>query len=76
MCAANSPIAEVFDGRVNSYIPAQRLDIDSSLSLHNHTEDRVDEITFEVLRHALWNVNDEHGVTIQKASGSPFANVC
>ena len=30
-------------------------------------------MTFEVVRHALWNVNEEHGATIQRLSGSPVA---
>ena len=25
------------------------------------------------MRHALWNVNEEHGATIQRLSGSPVA---
>ena len=30
-------------------------------------------MTFEVIRHNLWNVNEEHGATIQRISGSPVA---
>jgi len=67
--------AVVFDGRINSYIPGATLSIDASVRLHSDSEDNIDAITYEVLRHALWNVNDEHGVTIQKVSGSPFASV-
>ena len=33
----------------------------------------IDPVTFEVVRHALWNVNEEHGATIQRLSGSPVA---
>ena len=33
----------------------------------------IDPITYEVVRHALWNVNEEHGATIQRLSGSPVA---
>ena len=32
----------------------------------------VDPIAHEVLRHALWNVNMEHGKTIMRISGSPI----
>ena len=32
----------------------------------------VDPVTHEVLRHALWNVNTEHGNTIMRISGSPI----
>lgn len=66
--------AIVWDGVNNSYIPSQKLNIDPSVRLHTETADVIDPITYEVLRHALWNVNDEHGLTIEQVSGSPFAN--
>lgn len=34
---------------------------------------RNDPITFEVLRHRLWQINDEQGQTIIRVSGSPIA---
>ncbi|MDP2937608.1 MAG: hydantoinase B/oxoprolinase family protein [Dehalococcoidia bacterium] len=33
----------------------------------------IDPITFEVLRHRLWAINDEAGATIRRISGSPVA---
>ncbi len=33
----------------------------------------IDPITFEVLRHRLWAINDEAGSTIKRISGSPIA---
>ncbi len=33
----------------------------------------VDDVTFEVLRHRLWQINDEAGETIKQVSGSPIA---
>ncbi|HIM46596.1 MAG TPA: hydantoinase B/oxoprolinase family protein, partial [Alphaproteobacteria bacterium] len=30
-------------------------------------------VTYEVIRHNLWNINEEHGATIQRISGSPVA---
>jgi N-methylhydantoinase B len=30
-------------------------------------------VTYEVIRHNLWTVNEEHGATIQRISGSPVA---
>ena len=68
-----TPIA--WDGITNSYIPPAELRLHPSVALHRDSAPDLDPITFEVLRHALWNVNDEHGVTIQKVSGSPFASV-
>jgi N-methylhydantoinase B len=32
-----------------------------------------DPVTFEVLRHRLWAINEEHGTTLLKMSGSPVA---
>ena len=64
-----------WDGVNNSYIPGPELKLPAGLDLHRETAADLDAITYEVLRHALWNVNDEHGVTIQKVSGSPFASV-
>lgn len=33
----------------------------------------VDRVTFEILRHRLWQINDEQGTTILRVSGSPVA---
>ena len=30
-------------------------------------------VTYEVIRHNLWNINEELGMTIQRISGSPVA---
>ncbi len=35
---------------------------------------RTDLITFEVLRHRLWQINDEQGRSIINVSGSPVAS--
>ncbi len=37
-------------------------------------EPRNDPVTFEVLRHRLWQINDEQGKTIINVSGSPVAS--
>jgi N-methylhydantoinase B len=37
------------------------------------TEHQIDPVTFEILRHRLWCINDEHGQTVLKVSGSPHA---
>lgn len=64
----------VWDGRKNAYIPGEELKVDPSLRLHRGAETELDPVLFEVLRHNLWNVNDEHGTTILKVSGSPIAS--
>ena len=63
----------VFDGRRSGYVPPKKLSICRKLRLHKKSKRNIDPVTFEVVRHALWNVNEEHGATIQRLSGSPVA---
>ncbi len=60
-----------WDGRTYPYVPPAELDIDPRLKLHGTVDETVDPITHEVLRHALWNINVEHGQSIVRVSGSP-----
>ena len=60
-----------WDGRTYPYIPSKELNIDPSLKLHSRAADTVDPVTYEVIRHAMWNINVEHGNTIMRISGSP-----
>jgi N-methylhydantoinase B len=62
----------VWDGSHYPYIPPRDLRISKRLKLHEDADRTVDPVTHEVLRHALWNVNTEHGNTIMKISGSPI----
>jgi N-methylhydantoinase B len=62
-----------FDGKVYGYVPPKKLSISPRLKLHTRYEKRIDPITYEVVRHSLWHVNEEHGATIQRISGSPVA---
>ncbi len=61
-----------WDGKIYPYVPPQQLSIHESLRLHTAADDSVDPVTHEVLRHALWNVNVEHGQSIIRTSGSPI----
>lgn len=61
------------DGRQGGYVPPKTLKIDARLKLHRGKRQKLDPITFEVIRHSLWNINEEHGATIQRLSGSPVA---
>jgi N-methylhydantoinase B len=61
-----------WDGSVYPYIAPSELDIHPSLPLHTDADAVVDPVTHEVLRHALWNVNVEHGQSIIRTSGSPI----
>jgi len=64
--------ASRWDGRTLDYIPKPQLRIASSLKLHTDTATEFDPITFEVIRNALWTINEEHADTIHKASASPI----
>ena len=61
------------DGKQGGYVPPEVLNIDPSLKMHKGSKHKLDPITFEVIRHSLWNINEEHGATIQRLSGSPVA---
>lgn len=62
-----------FDGLKHSYIPGQTVPISPRLKLHTDYDEDVDPVTYEVIRYNLWNINEEHGSTIQRLSGSPVA---
>ena len=49
--------------------------LEAKLIEARHTKGKraIDPITFEVLRHRLWAINDEAGATIRRISGSPVA---
>ena len=63
----------IFDGVNQPYVPPKHLRISPKLKLHRDAVTDIDPVTFEVIRHNLWNVNEEHGATIQRISGSPVA---
>jgi N-methylhydantoinase B len=71
LAATESP-AIAWDGRIYPYIPPEDLTIHESVRLHDEADARVDPVTHEVLRHALWNINTEHGNLIMRISGSPI----
>ena len=62
-----------YDGVTFPYIPKATLAIDPRLALHTDWTDKIDPITYEVVRHNLWTINEELGMTIQRISGSPVA---
>jgi len=55
------------------YVPGEELDIHPDLELHTDAEDDVDPVTYNVLRHRLYTINEEHGHTLENVSGSPVA---
>ena len=62
-----------FNGVENPYVPPKTLRIADKLKLHRSFDADVDPVTYEVVRHNLWQINEEHGATIQRLSGSPVA---
>jgi N-methylhydantoinase B len=62
-----------FDGKTLGYVPPKKLSVSKKLKLHTRRAAKIDPITYEVVRHSLWHVNEEHGATIQRLSGSPVA---
>ncbi len=48
-------------------------DRQTTAPLHRDSDDGIDPISYEVIRHTLWNINIEHGEAILKVSGSPVA---
>jgi N-methylhydantoinase B len=63
----------VWEDFSEGYVPRDELDIHPSVTLHDETEGDLDPITYEVLRHRLWTINQDHGGTIENVSGSPVA---
>lgn len=55
------------------YVPREELDIHPSVTLHSEPEEDVDPVTYKVLRHRLYTINEEHGHTLENVSGSPVA---
>ena len=70
---AHKPRQSTFSSIKGGYIPPEHLQISPKLKLHRKHDRDLDPVTFEVIRHSLWNVNEEHGATIQRLSGSPVA---
>ena len=60
-----------WDGRTRSYIPGPKLRVSSNLKLHTEEAESIHPVTFEVIRNALWIVNQEQADTIRKVSSSP-----
>lgn len=64
MTAAEREHRAFWDGVAHSYIPAETLRVPEGLSLYSGSATDIDPITFEVIRHSLWNANEEHGSII------------
>jgi N-methylhydantoinase B len=65
--------AEFWDGVTHAYLPQRELVVPDGLVLSSEFVEEIDPITYEVVRHALWNTNGEHGRVIQNLAVSPIA---
>jgi N-methylhydantoinase B len=63
--------AEVWDGRARHYMPGPKLRISKDLKLQTEAAPSLHPVTFEVIRNALWIVNQEQADTIRRVSSSP-----
>ncbi|MER7558640.1 hydantoinase B/oxoprolinase family protein [Nocardioides sp. NPDC126508] len=63
-----------WDGVHRGYA-AQNMQIPASVPLHEDAVDRVDPVTFEVIRYSLMNTNIEHGQTLQRLCVSPVSMI-
>ncbi|MFB6170159.1 MAG: hydantoinase B/oxoprolinase family protein [Haloarculaceae archaeon] len=52
------------------YVPDGDLDLPDDVELHTDTDESVDPVTHEVIRHSLWNANRENGNTIENLAVS------
>jgi N-methylhydantoinase B len=61
-----------WNGIEHAYIPAPTLRIPDGLKLQTDATEDLDPITFEVVRHSLWNANAEHGAILANLAVSPI----
>jgi N-methylhydantoinase B len=61
-----------WDGDQHAYIPIEPLQVPSSVKLHRDYEQNIDPISYEVIRHNLWNVNQEQGKIVENLAVSPI----
>lgn len=64
-----------WNGKVLPYRPVVDLRLADYVHLHSDAHERLDPIDFEVIRHAMWNVNEEHSLAIITVSPSPIAAI-
>jgi N-methylhydantoinase B len=62
-----------WDGVQHAYNPSGPARVPEGLRLHTGAADDIDPITYEVVRHGLWNANAEHVRVIENLAVSPIA---
>jgi N-methylhydantoinase B len=62
-----------WNGIEHAYIPPDEVTVPEPLRLHRDAAEDIDPITYEVIRHGLWNANAEHVRVIENLAVSPIA---
>jgi N-methylhydantoinase B len=62
-----------WDGTTHAFIPGSEVKVPDGLRLHREAAEDIDPITYEVIRHGLWNANAEHVRVIENLAVSPIA---
>jgi N-methylhydantoinase B len=62
-----------WNGIEHAYIPPDEVTVPEPLRLHRDAVEDIDPITYEVIRHGLWNANAEHVRVIENLAVSPIA---
>ena len=75
MTGAVTPNPHEWNGKVLPYRPTADFRVADYVSVHDAAQERIDPIDFEVIRHAMWNVNEEHSLAIITVSPSPIAAI-
>ena len=63
---------EFWDGINHAFIPDGPVDDPEGLRLHRDAADDIDPVTYEVIRHGLWNANMDHVRVIENLGVSPI----
>ena len=66
-----------WDGVEQAYVPSSdwHEKVAGKVPLHSAGQTAIDPVAYEVIRHNLWMINQEHGETLARLSGSPTANI-
>lgn len=67
-----TPDTDELNGIDKPYIPGDDIDIPGDISLHEETVDELDPVTYKVIQHRLWNINQQHGEIIENLAVSPI----
>jgi N-methylhydantoinase B len=73
LAPASEHPADFWDGVTHAYIPTPELRVPDGLRLHRSAASEIDPVTYEVIRHGLWNANAEHVRVIENLAVSPIA---